>query len=277
MSSLSLYLKRGLRYILRGQPTLNVKAAIYTQQSSQRLAGKKILITGGNGGLGKAMAKRFVDEGAEVVITGRDKEKTRDTAKEIGCQYLVADIQRIDSLNLLLADSIKMLGSLNVLVNNAGISLHEWELENVTSEGWNQQFDTNLKAPYFLTKYFIKYLTENSIGGDILFVSSERSQTVDIIPYGLTKAAMNSLVQGLAKKYINKGIRVNAVAPGVTASEMTGFKKDSNLYCPYNQTGRAYIPEEVAEVATFLISDCSKCLSGQILVCNEAKTINAYF
>ncbi len=271
------FFTRLLKYAIYGQSTVMVNVSVQTLQPYDRLKGKKILITGGSGGLGKAMAKRFVDEGAEVVITGRNKEKIRDTAKEIGCQYLVADIQRIDSLNLLLADSIKMLGGLNVLVNNAGISLHEWELENVTSEGWNQQFDTNLKAPYFLTKYFIRHLTENSIGGDILFVSSERSQTVDIIPYGLTKAAMNSLVQGLAKKYINKGIRVNAVAPGVTASEMTGFKKDSNLYCPYNQTGRAYIPEEVAEVATFLISDCSKCLSGQILVCNEAKTINAYF
>lgn len=245
------FFTRLLKYAIYGQSTVMVNVSVQTLQPYDRLKGKKILITGGSGGLGKAMAKRFVDEGAEVVITGRNKEKIRDTAKEIGCQYLVADIQRIDSLNLLLADSIKMLGGLNVLVNNAGISLHEWELENVTSEGWNQQFDTNLKAPYFLTKYFIRHLTENSIGGDILFVSSERSQTVDIIPYGLTKAAMNSLVQGLAKKYINKGIRVNAVAPGVTASEMTGFKKDSNLYCPYNQTGRAYIPEEVAEVATF--------------------------
>ncbi len=266
-----------LKYALHGQPIVNVEAAIYTQQASQRLIGKKILITGGGGGLGKAMAKRFVEEGAEVVITGRNKEKTKNAAIEIGCKYLVADLQDTETLSNLIRESVKLLNGLNVLVNNAGVSLHEWEIEKVTLEGWNQQFDTNLRAPYFLTKYFIKHLTENSIDGNILFVSSERSQTVDIIPYGLTKAAMNSLVLGLAKKYINKGIRVNAVAPGVTASDMTGFKKGSNLYCPYNQTGRAYIPEEVAEVATFLISDCSNCLSGQILVCNEAKTINAYF
>lgn len=189
-----------LKYALHGQPIVNVEAAIYTQQASQRLIGKKILITGGGGGLGKAMAKRFVEEGAEVVITGRNKEKTKDAAIEIGCKYLVADLQDTETLSNLIRESVKLLNGLNVLVNNAGVSLHEWEIEKVTLEGWNQQFDTNLRAPYFLTKYFIKHLTENSIDGNILFVSSERSQTVDIIPYGLTKAAMNSLVQGLAKK-----------------------------------------------------------------------------
>lgn len=277
MGKLKSYIKRGILYAFHGQPKVNVEAAIYMLQSSHRLAGKKILITGGNGGLGKAMAKKFVDEGAEVIITGRNEEKTRNAADEIGCKYLVADLQNAKSLSELINASAELLDGLNVLVNNAGVSLHEWEIEKVTLEGWNQQFDTNLRAPYFLTQSFIKYLTENSIKGNILFVSSERSQTVDIIPYGLTKASMNSLVQGLAKKYINKGIRVNAVAPGVTASDMTGFKKDANLYCSFNQTSRVYIPEEVAEVAVFLISDCSNCLSGQILVCNEAKTINAYF
>ncbi len=277
MSRIVTYLKRMITYALHGQPMVNVEATIYTQQPSQKLVGKKILITGGGGGLGKAMAKKFVAEGAEVVITGRNEEKTKNVAKEIGCKYLVVDLQNLDLLSNLISESVKLLGGLNVLVNNAGISLHEWEIEKVTTEGWNQQFNTNLRAPYFLTKYFIRHLTETSNKGNILFVSSERSQTVDIIPYGLTKAAMNSLVQGLAKKYINQGIRINAVAPGVTATDMTGYKEGANLYCSYNQTGRAYLPEEVAEVASFLISDCSNCLSGQILVCNEAKTINAYF
>lgn len=277
MGSLKSYIKRGVSYILYGQPSVTVKAEIFTSQPAQSLKGKKILITGGNGGLGKAMAKKFIAEGAEVIITGRNEEKTKAAAAEVGCQYLIADLQNVDSLETVIGDSVKKLNGTNVLVNNAGVSLHEWEIEKVTFDGWDQQFDTNLRAPYFLTKYFLEYLTNNDIKGSVLFVSSERSQTVDIIPYGLTKAAMNSLVQGLAKKYINKGIRVNAVAPGVTASDMTGFDKDSNLYCPYNQTGRAYIPEEVAEVAAFLISDCSNCLSGQILVCNEAKTINSYF
>ena len=98
---------------------------------------------------------------------------------------------------------------------------------------------------------------------------------VDERPYGLTKAALNSIVQGLAYRYVNKGYRINAVATGVTVSDMVGAKADGDLTCDYNVTKRFYLPEEVAEVACFLLSDASNCLNGQILVCNEGKTINA--
>ena len=98
--------------------------------------------------------------------------------------------------------------------------------------------------------------------------------TVDERPYGLTKAALNSLVQGLAYRYVNKGYRINAVAPGVTISDMVGGDANGDLRYG-NITHRYYLPEEVAEVASFLLSDASNCLNGQILVCNEGKTINA--
>ena len=123
-----------IKYALHGQPMVNVEATIYTQQPSQKLVGKKIRITGGGGGLGKAMAKKFVAEGAEVVITGRNEEKTKNVAKEIGCKYLVVDLQNLDLLSNLISESVKLLGGLNVLVNNAGISLHEWEIEKVTTD-----------------------------------------------------------------------------------------------------------------------------------------------
>ncbi len=118
-------------------------------------------------------------------------------------------------------------------------------------------------------------MQQNSTRGNILFVSSETGDTMDIRPYGLTKAATNSLVQGLAYLLAKKNIRVNAVAPGVTATDMTGLSADGNLNYGGNITERVYLPEEVAEVAGFLLSDASGCMSGQILVCNNAKTVNA--
>ena len=110
-----------------------------------------------------------------------------------------------------------------------------------------------------------------------MFISSERGIQTDDIPYGLTKAAINSLVKGLAPKLIKENIRINAVAPGITTSDMTGFKKEGNLYCEANLNQRVYLPEEVAEVATFLISDASSCVSGQIIACNEGKTGNSRY
>ena len=277
MGRIKSYIARGIRYMLHGQPVNVVTASVYTLAPDQTLAGKKILVTGGGRGLGKAMAKKFIAEGAEVIITGRDEQTLADTASELGCRYITCDLTDINAVTSLIEKATSMLNGLNVLVNNAGVSLHEWELDKVTVEGYDQQFDTNLRAPYFLTQTFINGLTKRQDKGSILFVSSERSQTADIIPYGLTKAALNSFVHGLAKKYARAGIRINAVAPGVTASDMTGIDEKSNLYFPSNTNDRAYLPQEVAGVASFLISDASACLSGQILVCNEAKTVNAYF
>ena len=98
---------------------------------------------------------------------------------------------------------------------------------------------------------------------------------MDFRPYGSTKAAINSMVQGLAYLFAKEGIRVNAVAPGITASDMTGLSTEGDISYRGNISGRVYMPEEVAEVAAFLISDAAGCVSGQIITCNNAKTINA--
>ena len=91
----------------------------------------------------------------------------------------------------------------------------------------------------------------------------------------MTKAAINSFVKGLASLTVNQGIRVNGLAPGITASEMTGVKADGNLYYPGNIINRIYLPEEIAQCACFLLSDASGCISGEILTCNNGKTINS--
>lgn len=276
--SLKQKLYRGLQYIIHGIPIKKIEVNISYLSPNQCLLGKRILVTGGGRGLGFSMAKKFVSEGAVVLITGRNEKVLENAAREIGCEYLKFDIQNIQDIDTFLIKASNILGYIDCLVNNAGISLHEGNIRNVTLEQFDRQIDTNLKGGYFLAQRFLKIFEEKKLSsGNILFVSSERGSYVDDLPYGLTKAAINSLVQGLANRVIDLNIRVNAVAPGVTASEMTGFKADDNLYCSYNITERAYLPEEVAEVACFLLSDVSNCLSGQILVCNEGKSINSHW
>ena len=159
-------------------------------------------------------------------------------------------------------------------MNNAGISMHEPSFFDVTPEGFDSQIGTNLRGAFFLTQQFLKSVIDRGVTGNVLFISSETGDTVDLRPYGLSKTALNSLVQGLAHAYAAKGIRVNAVAPGVTATELTGVSQD-NLYYRDSTINRAYLPEEIAEVACFLLSDLSGCISGQIITCNNAKTVNA--
>lgn len=269
-------IKHTISFLLHGETKPTIAKISYLQPKNQ-LSGKKIIITGGGRGLGFAMAKKFIAEGAEVLIAGRNEKELKASAEEIGCKYLSIDVQDVYTFKFFIDEADKLLEGVNCLVNNAGISLHENGFLDVNPEQFDSQFGTNLKGAFFLTQCFINKCKANNIEGtkNILFTSSETSITVDERPYGLTKAAMNSLVQGLAYRYVNEGYRINAIAPGVTVSDMVGAKADGDLTCGYNVTKRYYLPEEVAEVASFLLSDASNCLNGQILVCNEGKTINA--
>lgn len=260
--------------LLHGE-TKPLYANITYLKPNQRLKGKRIIVTGGGRGLGFAMAKRFVVEGAEVLIAGRNEETLKKSAAEIGCQFLRLDVQDVGSFQEFFDKAEKLTGKINCLVNNAGISLHEDNILSVSQEQFDAQINTNFRGPYFLAKEFMERCKDDTADfKNILFVSSETGMTADERPYGLTKAAINSLVQGLAHKYVKKGFRVNAIAPGVTISDMIGKKNDGNIACG-GFTGRYYLPEEVAEIACFLLCDASNCLNGQILVCNEGKTINA--
>lgn len=270
-------IKRLVRYVRHGQPVIkniNSELHIHYLQPDRRLVGKKILLTGGSRGIGYAMAKKFVEEGAEVIISGRDENILKETAKNLHCKYIAYDLMKIDGIDNFIKNAEDLLNGINVLVNNAGVSLHEKDYSDVTQATFDTQINTNLKAPFFLAQSFIKNLIDKERKGSVLFVSSETGETVDIRPYGWTKSIINSYVQGLAYRLRSNNIRVNAICPGVTATEMTGYKENENLYV--NGTNeRIYLPNEMAEIATFLVSDASILLNGQILVCNEGKTINA--
>ena len=137
------------------------------------------------------------------------------------------------------------------LVSNAGISLHEGDFRNVTEKNWDDQFNTNLKGNYFLVCEFIKYLEKfEDKRGNIVVITSERSMRADYIPYGLTKAATNSFIKGIARKVIEEGIRINGVGPGVTTSD--------------------------AEVVNFLLSDVSACISGEIIICDQGRYVQTW-
>lgn len=269
------YIYRGAKYVLSGIPVKDIRVNVSYTQPNHRLEGKKVVITGGGRGIGLSMAKRFISEGAEVLISGRNKETLENSSQMIGCHYLTLDVQQVETFESFINHAWDLLGGIDCLVNNAGVSHHEKSFEEVSISDFDIQINTNLRGSYFLAQSFVKkYVKEKKTSGNILFVSSERGMMADDLPYGISKAAINSLVQGLAKTLITKGIRVNAIAPGVTTSGMTGVNANDNLFRESQATFRVYLPEEVAETACFLLSDESNLLNGHILVCNEGKSIN---
>lgn len=276
--SVGMYIKRMVRFVLKGIPEQHTTVQVLESAPGNRLEGKNVLITGGSRGLGYYIARRCLRDGAKVVITGRKEDALQTAARKLGgcCRYIVFDVTNVDDIPSLLRQAEKQLGGkIHCLVSNAGISLHEEGFRSVTQEGWDLQMDTNLKGNFFLVKEYISYLeAQEDTTGNVVVISSERAKRPDDIPYGLTKVASNSFVQGIGCRVIEKGIRINAVAPGVTASDMTGFDRDGNLFADWQPGKRIFLPEEVAEVVGFLLSDISACIAGEIITCDQGRYIS---
>lgn len=271
---LKLYIKRGIKYILKEYKQPIIKVEVVQKEPSNLFKDKVYIITGGGSGLGFYMAKKLISEGAFVVITGRNEQKLKNAKKDLGknCSYKVFDIGNIKEADSIINSIFEEYKMIDGIINNAGISLHEWDFMKVDEEKFDSQFLTNLKGGYFFTQSYIRRLCKIKKNGNVIFISSERGSMCDDLPYGLTKASINSLVQSLSFRYYQDGIRVNGIAPGVTASEMTNIDKNSDLYSNCN-AGRFFVPEEVAELACFLLSDYSKCISGEVIHCNGGNHI----
>ena len=272
------YIKRVGKYILHGVPNVQVSANISQLSESHILTGRKIGITGGGRGLGLSIAQKCVAEGANILIVGRNEDTLISAQKKIGkkCQYLSFDVSDIANIETFILKAKKLLGGLDSIVCNAGISLHEKNILDVSVEGFEKQLRTNLEGNYFLAKYFIKNRDKNK-DCKIIFISSERGFQCDDIPYGLTKASINSLTRGLARRFYRDNININAVAPGVTASDMTGRDASGNLFSNDQVAGRFFLPEEVAEITVFLLSNRAKCISGEIIACDAGQYISSYY
>lgn len=255
---------------LLSQPKTSVKVQVSNANYGNCLSEKNIAIIGGSKGIGREVAIKFVSEGAKVLVTGRNQKSLEELKLLLGqsCEIYVFDCLDIDGIEVLLK-SMQEHGTIDGLVLNAGISLHEGNFTNVTSDGFTKQVDTNLKSHYFFSQKYLAYLLENKLKGNILFMSSETAGKNNDLPYGLSKVAINSLVGGLSRRVVSRGIRVNAIAPGVTLTDMTSNGKTTeDDIANTSPMGRYILPIEIANVACFLMSDFSSCINGEIIYCD---------
>ena len=264
------YLYRLFQWLTKGIPVVKVPVTIVTN-SDKRLSGRKILVTGGSSGIGRHIAKQCVDNGAEVVIVGRDEEKLRTAADEIGCRYISYDLTNIAALPDLVSKAAEMLSGLDGLVNNAGKCNIDGGFLNVTTESYDEQFLLNTKSPFFLTQAFLKHIEQSGVGrSSVVFILSERGLYPDDAPYGMTKAAMGNIIPGIARQFATRGVHINGIAPGVVASTDKDERIMLDAYLKGAVSKRYVMPEEVAETAVWLLSDESQSVSGQIIAVNQS-------
>lgn len=276
-------IRKVAKFIVFEQPKEKVIVHVGQIQYGKTLKDRNIVITGGGSGLGLAMAKKFISEGAHVLIIGRNEEKLKNATLKLGnaSSYFVFDVSKASEAEKFFEECEKRLkGPVDSFVSNAGVSLHENVFTNVTLEGFDKQFGINMRGNYFLCKAFLqRKLKDPGKTANLLVISSETANQAYDIPYGMTKAAVNSMIKAFSRRVYQSGIRVNAIAPGVTLSEMTKEYADGangNLYrdCA---SGRIFLPEEVAEVACFLLSDASQCISGEIIHTNAGNHIKTFW
>ncbi len=232
------------------------------------------LITGGSSGIGYSIAESFLNNGASVIILGRDENKlnkakdsllhnTNCSTDKIDTQVL--DISDVKNLKCNFENLIKKFNKkIDIFVNNAGVNVGNY-FPNTSEEDYDKVLDTNLKGTYFFSQIVCDYMVSNSIKGNLLNVLSSSSLRPGISPYIISKWGERSLTLGLAKKYLPYGIVVNAVAPGSTSTAMVNHGELNDLNCDYTLTKRFVAPEEVANIATILVSNVGKMIIGDTI------------
>ena len=239
-----------------------------------KLRNKNVLIFGGGSGIGKAIAIRFIEAGAKVCMTGRTAEKLKAVKEEINSPNLfhkVFDITDVESHHQLFCQCEKELGSLDAFVNAAAVGSsclgRGYEPWDITSEEWDMLTDINFKAAFFLMRNEIDYLKEKGIRGNILNIASNAA-CMDIIgSYGASKEAIIKWTRALGKKYGHNGIIINGIAPGATFTPMISrYAKDINQKYERHAIERFIRPDEIAELAYYLMSDYGEIICGHTVV-----------
>jgi 3-oxoacyl-[acyl-carrier protein] reductase len=239
------------------------------------LKGRNVLVTGSTSGVGAAIVRVLAGEGANVIISGKNRERAENLAKEITETYGVRAVPLITNLSergeaeKLFARSIEALGSLDVLINNAGVWLTAYVTEMELSD-FDDTLYLNLEVPFLLSKRMVNHLLAEGRKGKIINIVSQAAfhgASTGHAHYAASKAGLVGFTISLAREVAPKGINVNAVAPGMVYTKMVSAAVDAkrDYYEGRIPLGRVAMPEEVAYPVVFLASDKSDYMTGATL------------
>lgn len=255
-------------------------------KAAEKLKGKVALITGGDSGIGRAVANLYAKEGADVAITyleaeRKDADQTRQIVEKAGrkCVLFCGDLCNVEFPQEIVERTVRELGKLDILVSNSAYQAHHKDISEIPYSEWQRTFQTNVDALFLLCQSAIPHMKP---GSSIIATSSITGivGSAGLLDYSATKGAINAFVKSLAQMVVNRGIRVNAVAPGpvwtplnpadagVSAEKVSWFGSD----VPY---GRPAQPEEIAPAYVFLASEAdSSYITGLVLSELGGETIN---
>jgi len=250
-------------------------------QGSGRLAGKKTIVTGGDSGIGRAVAIAYAREGADVLISYlSEHDDARDTARlveEAGQRAILVagDLADREHCEAVIGQAVDAFGRIDVLVNNAAYQMTHETVEEISDEEWTRTFDVNITAMFRLVKAALPHMDD---GGSIINTSSINSDMPrpTLLPYATTKGAIANFTAGLAQLLGGRGIRVNAVAPGPIWTPLIPSTMPPEQVDEFGENtplGRPGQPAEVAPAYVLLASDQASYMSGALIPVTGGKPI----
>ena len=247
------------RYLVREKIT-TIKTPVF---NGKLLLNKTALIVGGSGGIGSAIAEMYVANGCKVVIAGTNEQKLNSLCERMGekSDYLVIDLKNVSEFKDKIFLAEKKLGKIDILVNCSGVHCND-KFGEISEREWNNIMDINVKGMYFMSQEFANYIILNKLKGHILNVGSASCAKPGWTPYEISKCAVQSMTRGMADKLIKHGIVVNSIAPGPVATKMLGRENGENIIWTGNPTGRMATPEEIANLAVFMVSNLGDLIVG---------------
>ncbi|WP_438316641.1 2,4-dienoyl-CoA reductase [Sporosarcina sp. FA9] len=246
---------------------------------------KVIIVTGGSNGMGKYMAKKFADEGANVVITGRDLDRLTAAKEELGesVHIFQMDVRNVESVDAMVAFADEKFGRIDGLVNNAAgnFIVHA---EDLSPNGWKSVIDIVLNGTFYCSsavgKYWIKKGTKGSIIN--MLATYAWNAGAGVVHSAAAKAGVMSLTRTLAVEWGTQyGIRVNGIAPGPIdrtggAEKLWQSEEAAKRTLKSIPLGRLGQPEEIAELAAFIMSDKASYMNGEIVTLDGGQWLNQY-
>lgn len=250
-------------------------------QGSNKLQDKTALITGGDSGIGRAVAVHFAREGADVAIvykeSDEDAHKTQELVEKEGrkCLILKGDIRDQDFCRQSIEKVLKELGKLNILVNNAAEQHPHESIQEMDLELMEDTFRTNIFAMMQISKFALEHMQENDCIINTTSVTGYRGSS-HLLDYSSTKGAITAFTRSLSHNLASKGIRVNAVAPGPIWTPLIPSTFDEEKVAKFGQNvplGRPGQPAEVAPAYVFLASEDASYITGQVMHINGGEVV----
>jgi len=268
----------GIEAEMRPRP----RAKDHTYRGSGKLHGKVALITGGDSGIGRAVAILFAREGADVSVLYLDEhgdaEETRRMVETEGrrCITIAGDVGDENFCRKAVEQTVGKLGRLDVLVNNAAEQHPKDDILDISAEQLERTFRTNIFSQFFMTKAALPHLKPGAAIINTTSVTAYRGSS-HLLDYAATKGAIVAFTRSLSQALVEKGIRVNAVAPGPVWTPLIPASFDADHVATFGSDSpmeRAGEPEEIAPSYVFLASDDSSFMTGQVLHPNGGEVIN---